>query len=68
MVYLFTGIIISTPLGKLIANQMREWIGSYIKCKQVFAIAYDVIMVGVFIICVIFLVGETYNPFIYFRF
>ena len=68
MIYLFVGIIISTPIGKWIANQIRKLAGHFTKDKLAFAIAYDVIMVGMFIICVIFLVGETFNPFIYFRF
>ena len=68
MIYLSAGIIISTPIGKWIADQMRKLIESHTKDRQVFAIAYDAVMVGIFIICVIFLVGETFNPFIYFRF
>lgn len=68
MCYLLIGIIISTPIGKWIANQMRKWMGAYMKDKHVFYIAHDVIMIGMFVICIIFLVGETFNPFIYFRF
>lgn len=68
MIYLFAGIIIATPIGKWIADQIRKLTEPYTKCKHVFAIAYDAIMVEVFLICTIFLVGETYNPFIYFRF
>lgn len=68
MFYLLVGIIISTPIGKWCANQMRKWIGSYTKGKKVFDMAHDVIMVGMFVVCIIFLVGETFNPFIYFRF
>ena len=47
---------------------MSKWKDYYKKDKLAFAIVYDLIMVGVFIICVIFLEGETFNPFIYFRF
>ncbi|MBR4462575.1 MAG: MBOAT family protein [Erysipelotrichaceae bacterium] len=68
MIYLFAGILISTPIGKWIADLIKKWFGPYTKDKQAFAVAHDVIMIGMFIICIMFLVGETFNPFIYFRF
>ena len=68
MIFLFAGIIISTPIGKWIADKFRKLTGPYTEGKKAFAVAYDAVMIGVFIICIIFLVGETFNPFIYFRF
>lgn len=68
MIYLLIGLVISTPIGKFFANQIKKLIILSIKDKMVYTIAYDVLMIGLFVICIIFLVGETFNPFIYFRF
>lgn len=68
MIYLIIGIIISTPLGKWFFDSLKKLILPYTGQRQVFLVMHDVVMIGLFIVCIIFIVGETFNPFIYFRF
>lgn len=68
VLYLVVGIIIATPLGRWIWKKINYFIKSKIDSNVAFAIAHDATYVLMFVICIIFLIGETFNPFIYFRF
>lgn len=57
--YLFMGIIAATPLFNRIFKLLDE---SY------FGIVFDAYLILVLVICIVFLVNSSYNPFIYFRF
>ncbi|MDE6208979.1 MAG: MBOAT family protein [Lachnospiraceae bacterium] len=55
----------STPLPKLIADKILMKINS----KEILsAIAENIVLVIVFMICLFYLVAGSYNPFLYFRF
>ena len=63
--FLAVGIFASTPLwvwlrGKISASKLINSSAAYV--------VSDVLLIGVFLFSVIFLMGGTYNPFIYFRF
>lgn len=66
MIYLIVGVVVSTPiLGKsveLISNKTS------IASNSFFEIFSDVCYIMIFVICIVFIIGETFNPFIYFRF
>ena len=59
--WLVLSVIISTPCGgflrKIIMNERLE-----------LAVVKDIVLLGVFVFSIIFIVGGSYNPFIYFRF
>jgi alginate O-acetyltransferase complex protein AlgI len=55
------GIILSTPILKLISNRFKENQAIIFYTKGITSIC-------VFILCILFLINDTYNPFIYFRF
>ncbi|MBQ2695999.1 MAG: MBOAT family protein [Clostridia bacterium] len=52
----------ATPIFKICADKLKE------KCPKVHAILTPVWIVGVLLVSFTLLVGETYNPFLYFRF
>lgn len=68
LIYLVAGIIIATPIGKWIGENIKKMMKPNMKYNPVFVITHDALYVFMFLICIIFLVGETFNPFIYFRF
>lgn len=67
-VYLILGIIIATPIGNWLVAYSRRIMNPKIAGSYTFAILHDTFFICLFVICIIFLVGETFNPFIYFRF
>lgn len=68
IIYLIIGLIISTPIGKWIGDRINSILPQTITASHAFSIAHDACFVVLFLICIVFLVGETFNPFIYFRF
>lgn len=54
--------IASTPLVAFLAKKVQA------KAPAVAAVASPIVIVGVIFLCFTLLVGETYNPFLYFRF
>ena len=58
--YMLLGIIGSTPLIKKIYDKMNTKVST--------GIIYDVFLLGVLFLCVMYLVNSSFNPFIYFRF
>ncbi len=55
-------IIASTPLTAVLARKVTQ------KAPVAAAVISPVVIVGVIFLCFTLLVGETYNPFLYFRF
>ncbi|MFA5536662.1 MAG: MBOAT family O-acyltransferase [Bacillota bacterium] len=62
LVFLAIALVASLPLFKKLAKRIE--LGKY----NLFKYAYDSYVVAVFVISLIFLMGEKFNPFIYFRF
>ena len=58
--YMLLGIIGSTPIIKKLYDKLNS--------KVVTGIVYDVFLLGVLFLCVMYLVNSSFNPFIYFRF
>lgn len=58
--YMFIAIIASTPLPNLILKKLNE--------KLLSGLVYDAFLFTVFLISIMYLVNNTFNPFIYFRF
>ncbi len=68
IIYLLLGIIIATPIGKLLGDGINRLMKPTLANRQSIGIVHDICFVVLFLVCIIFLVGETFNPFIYFRF
>ncbi len=68
IMYLILGIIIATPIGSWIGSQIKKQMKPSITNSNMYCFAHDAVLVSLFIVCIIFIVGETFNPFIYFRF
>ena len=63
--FLLAGFFASTPLWTLIRTKIK----SIIKGRGVMTGAVcDLFLIAVLLLSVVFLMGGTYNPFIYFRF
>ncbi len=62
LVFLIIALIASLPLFKNIVERIE--LGKYNLLKY----AYDSYVIAIFVISLIFLMGEKFNPFIYFRF
>lgn len=68
IIYLMLGIIIATPIGSWIASQIKKLIKPGLTNSKLYYFIHDAVFVSLFVVCIVFLVGETFNPFIYFRF
>ena len=68
IIYLIIGFVICTPLGKWIGEGIKSLIKPILVNSNAYAIVHDMCFIALFVVCIIFLVGETFNPFIYFRF
>ena len=68
ILYLIVGIIIATPIGMWIGNAAKKLLQPKLTNNRVFYVFHDALFIGLFVICLAFLIGETFNPFIYFRF
>ncbi len=60
IIYYLAGIILCTPLLKIVFDWMNK--------NVVTGIVYDALLVGILAVCVMFLINNSYNPFLYFRF
>ena len=58
--YFIVACIAATPLFKNIGVKLKD--------KPLFGYSYDFYLLVLFVICIIFLVNSSYNPFIYYRF
>lgn len=63
LVLIVVGIIASTPLFKNVINKMTNT-----KLKYIIDILEPVFYILLLVICTSFLIDESYNPFLYFRF
>jgi alginate O-acetyltransferase complex protein AlgI len=67
-VFFITALIACTPIVKTIRNHIPEFPG---KARMDFIcqeLVNPVVNLGILVVSTIFLVGKTYNPFLYFRF
>ncbi len=60
IIYLIPAIILSFPVIDKIRKKYKD--------NTVYNIITDVILLGLFAVCIVYLVSSSYNPFIYFRF
>lgn len=67
MDYLANGRFV-IPAGILLCTPLARWVSGKIKKKAVRDIARGVLILAIFILSVLSVVTETYNPFIYFNF
>ena len=63
---LIIAIILSTPIYKYLLNYYRNLSNQGL--KKLIALIYIVFFIVLFVISVAYLVSDTYNPFLYFRF
>lgn len=68
VLYLIAGIMIATPVGKWIWDGMGRLAGTKFIGTPFYNMAHDAFYVILFVTCIVFLIGESFNPFIYFRF
>ena len=64
IVILIISILFSTPLCKCLVLRMKE-------CKignTIISVIEPVIYIGLLLLCTAFIVDESFNPFLYFRF
>lgn len=54
------GLLLSTPLFKMIDDKLLK--------NNIYQVTKDIILIILFILCIVFLISGSYNPFIYFRF
>ncbi len=64
--FLIIAIICSTPVIKTIIQKVRGKLNE--KGKTIVNTTIDIALIIVFIIAILYMVGSSYNPFIYFRF
>lgn len=67
LVFLIVGIIASTPLVKIGFNAMKKYLGLRM-ASFMDGIFKPVVNIFILVMSIIFLVGQSYNPFLYFRF
>lgn len=60
IIALISGIMLSTPIFNKIDTKLAK--------NNVYAVIKDITLIILFIICIVYLISGTYNPFIYFRF
>lgn len=63
--FLICGIVFSTPIAKVIGRYISEKIKVF---QNGFKFIYDLGLIAVFFISILYMTGSFYNPFIYFRF
>lgn len=63
--YCIIAFIIASPIETLIKKGMDHVANSE---NVVIGIVNDIVLIGLFLLCIVFIVGSSYNPFIYFRF
>ena len=63
LVLLIISVIAATPLMKNAVNKLKEK-----KVGKVVNILEPIVILGLLVICTAFLIDESFNPFLYFRF
>ena len=63
--YVLAGSIIALPSG-LLFDCVGKRLDS-LKSKG-YALAHDMVLIGMFLLCIVYIIGGSYNPFIYYRF
>jgi len=64
--YCVIAFVISSPIGGWIEKGWKKIYGG--RESVVLNIAHDAVFIGLFLLCIVYIVGSSYNPFIYFRF
>ncbi|HPJ21883.1 MAG TPA: hypothetical protein PLH18_05975 [Clostridia bacterium] len=69
LIFIALAVIASTPVVKILFNRLKKYLstntGMEVFLDDVFK---PVVNVAILILSIIFLVGQSYNPFLYFRF
>lgn len=65
-IFFVAGVLLCIPFGKRVNQWIAQKQAGFM--KNVIDVAYPPAMMGLFLICVVYLVKGTYNPFIYFNF
>jgi alginate O-acetyltransferase complex protein AlgI len=69
MVFILIAAVASTPLIKKSFALLKKYLGSNTKISSFMDNVFKpVVNTAILILAIIFLVGQTYNPFLYFRF
>jgi len=55
-------------LGVLFSAPIIPWIESKLKTSTVYNLLKSIVVLALFVLCIIFLIDSSYNPFIYFKF
>ena len=63
--YMVLGVLISCPTGSIFERFMKRI--NQIENKALFVL-HDIVILAMLVLCIIYLVGGSYNPFIYYRF
>ncbi|MDO5521037.1 MAG: MBOAT family protein [bacterium] len=63
-VFLIAGIFFSMPFGR----RTNRYISEQRKGFMIFELCYPIVMMGLFFLCVCYMIKGAYNPFIYFSF
>ncbi|MBQ7292945.1 MAG: MBOAT family protein [Clostridia bacterium] len=69
MVYLFVALLLAFPT-RVLMGKLLDWFKT-VKCKPInttYFVMSDLVYVVTLVICIGFVIGGSYNPFIYFRF
>ena len=61
--YIILGFLIVTPFGTLLSDVTKK-----IKNNKVVWILNDISLVVMYLLCIASIIGDSYNPFIYYRF
>jgi len=67
-IFLIAAILFSTPLPKTLGNRLVKMLLHYRLTPLYDYVVYPIGLMALFITSLILLVGQTYNPFLYFRF
>lgn len=64
--FLLAGLVLSTPIIKFVIDKLESKKGGWLEIASVNA--RRLITLSLFLISIVYLIGNTHNPFIYFRF
>lgn len=60
LIYVVFGVVGSTPLLNNLIKKINK--------NGLVSAGYDIVLITVFLVCILFLINNSFNPFIYFRF
>ena len=55
-------------LGLIFSAPIVPWLDSKLKTSTIYNFIKKLIVLALFVLCIIFLIDSSYNPFIYFKF